>query len=222
MGMSRYEALREALNIILEHKEELDAMLFEGIHYKVLGIKKGDSSKENLKKWFILATGPGWRGGPSPRLEERIKMLEQFDEWYDDVVTRVLPNYQGQRAMDEVYKGLMKIKRVGPKIAGVYLKDIIYHFGAWPSLVEYLYLPIDRHVRNLMVNKLCVFDEDEVPKVGESYFTRRNQRFQRLLDNIHRPRVEFDYLWAIGAMFCAYHLCDFCWIRHLCKNRLPI
>lgn len=220
--MDEYKTLREALDIILEHKEELDAMLFEGIHYKALDIKKGDSSRNNLKRWFILATGPGWRGGPPPRLEIRMKMLEQFDKWYDDVINKILPNYQGQNAMDEIYKRLMKIERVGAKIAGVYLRDIIYHFKVWPFLIDYLYLPIDRHVRNLIINKLCVFNENEVPKIGESYFTERNQRFQRFLNSIHTPRVEFDYLWAIGAMFCAYHLCDFCWIKHLCKNQMPI
>jgi len=220
--MGKYDILKEAIRIVLEHKEEMDKCVFESIHYKALGIKRGDQSRENLKKWFILTTGPGWRGGPPPPYEERKVMVKEFDDWYDEVVIKILPNYDGQEAMDRIYRKFMQIKWIGPKIAGVYLEDIIYKFGVWSHLVDYLYLPIDRHVHEIMFKKLKVFSEDEVPAIGESFFTRRNQRFQAILDSIHKPRIEFDYFWVVGSTFCAYHLCDFCWIKELCKDRRPI
>ena len=124
--------------------------------------------------------------------------------------------------MDRIYRRLMRIRGIGAKVAGVYLRDIIYHLKVWPFLTEYLYLPIDRHIRNILVNKLQVFHNSEVPRVGESYFTRKNQRFQKLLNELHRPRVEIDYFWAIGAMFCAYYLCNYCWIKDFCQKSLSI
>jgi len=212
--------LKKALELILNHKKEIDEELYNSIHYRLLVRNRHQmDEKEILRRWFIIAIGPGWRGGPAPRYEERVRMLREFDLWYDKVVNEILPSYSGQKAVDLIIRALTNIKGIGSKIAGVYLKDVVYHFGVWSHLRDYLYLPIDRHVRNIMVNKLKVLDSNEVPNVGESYFTRRNQRFQRLLDSIHRPRVEFDYLWAVGAKFCAYYLCNLCWIRELCKDK---
>jgi len=217
---STSSTLRRALELILNHKKEIDEEFYNSIHYKLLvGNKHQIEEKEILRRWFIIAIGPGWRGGPAPSYCKRVRMLKEFDLWYNRVVNEILPSYSGQKAVDMIIKALTNISGIGPKIAGVYLKDIVYHFGIWGHLRNYLYLPIDRHVRNIMVKRLRVFDKREVPNVGESYFTKKNQRFQRLLDSIHRPRVEFDYFWVIGARFCAFYLCDLCWIRELCKDK---
>jgi hypothetical protein len=216
------EGLLKALRLVLYHKKQMDGELWRSIHVNELGIRRGDSSRENLKKWFIIATGPGWRAGPSPPLNKRRRMLEAFDEWYDKVTNEILQNFSGQEAMDKMLMELTRINGIGPKIAGVYLRDIIYHFEAWPQLKVHLYLPIDRHTRNILTNKLEAFDEQNIPKVGESYFTRKNKLFQKTLDELHKPRVEFDYFWAIGSKFCAFYLCNQCWIQEICKNRSPI
>lgn len=218
----QHEVLREALRLVLEHKSEIDNELYAGIHYRVLGVRKGDESRENLKKWFILALGPGWRGAPPPRLEKRKEAIRAFDRWYNDVRSRILVKYSRQQALNEMYKTLENILTIGPKIAGVLLRDWIYHFDIWPELKNYLYLPIDRHVRNIIINKLEACEEAEVPKAGESYFTVRNQAFQRALDEIHCPRVEFDYFWMVGNTFCSYNLCHACWLNELCKQKEPL
>jgi hypothetical protein len=214
--------LIEALKLVLEHKKQMDKEFWQGIHSNVLGIQRGDGSRENLKKWFILATGPGWRAGPAPRLDQRKIMIEAFDNWYEKVIREILPQCSGQKAMDKMIKELVKIERIGPKIAGVYLRDIIYHVGVWPQFKEYLYLPIDRHTRNILIHKLEAFEEPNVPAVGESYFTEKNRQFQEALNQIHRPRVEFDYFWTIGSYFCSFYLCNFCWIREVCQDKSPI
>jgi|GEM_PF-2733615 len=214
--------LSKAISLVLEHKHELDKLLFESVHFKALNIKIGDDSKENLKKWFILVTGPGWRARPPLSLAERREMLKAFDKWYDKVVKDILPNYSGQDAVDKMIDELVKIKWVGYKVAGVYLRDIVYYFKVWPHLTDYLYLPIDRHVRDIMVKRLKAFSDADVPEVGESYFTGRNKKFQQILNTIHKPRVEFDYFWYIGVNFCSYHLCNYCWIKELCREKEPI
>ena len=219
--MKGKESLKKALDLVLRHKNEIDKELFEGIHFKVLNIRKGDSSRENLRRWFILVTGPGWRAGKPPHLEERREMMKRFDEWYEKAI-KILQSKTDQDAMDEIVKGLVNIKYIGYKIAGVYLRDIVYHFKVWPQLCDYLYLPIDRHVRDILVNKLRSFEDEEVPKVGESYFSKRSRYFQEVLNEIHKPRVEFDYFWVVGAKFCSFHLCNFCWIQKFCHDKSPI
>ena len=218
VGEMENRRLEEAIELVLKHKEEMDKELYDGIHYRVLSINKGDSSMENLKRWFIIATGPGWRGGPALSLEKRKKMIASFDEWYERVVNEILPNYHGQARMDKIYEELVNIKWVGSKIATVYLRDIIYHFNIWSELRDYLYLPIDRHVRAILSNRLGE-NKDEVPKVSESCFTRKSRKFQKALSEIHNPRVEFDYFWYIGARFCSYYLCNFCWLKELCIKK---
>jgi len=220
--INKKESLMEALKLVLEHKEQMDRELWGGIHCNVLGIQKDYASKENLKKWFILAVGPGWRAGPAPALDRRKEMIEAFDKWYEKVIGEILPECSGQEAMDKMVEGLVKIKGIGPKIAGVYLRDIVYHVRVWPQLKEYLYLPIDRHTRNILIHKLEAFDEHQAPAVGESYFTEKNSQFQQALSQIHKPRVEFDYFWTIGSKFCSFYLCNFCWIREVCRAKSPI
>ena len=216
------ECLGEAIKLVLEHKRQIDRELWEGIHLNTLGIRKGDSSKENLWKWFTLAVGPGWRAGPAPSLDRRKNMIKEFDRWYEKVTSKILSKYSGQVAMDKMIEELVKIKGIGSKIAGVYLRDIVYHFEVWPQLKEYLYLPIDRHTKNILVHKLKAFDENHAPAVGESYFTKKNRCFQENLSQIHKPRVEFDYFWTIGSKFCSFYLCSFCWIKEVCRVKSPI
>lgn len=214
--------LSKALELVLKHKGEIDRELWEGIHFKALGIRKGESNKENLKKWFILFCGPGVRAGPAPSLIRRKKMIKAFDKWYKEVIGKILTKYIGQEAMDKMIEELKKIKGIGYKIAGVYLRDIIYHFGVWSQFKEYLYLPLDRHTRNILLYKLRAFDENDVPGIGESYFTKKSKYFQEVLNRIHKPRVEFDYFWFVGSKFCSCYLCNFCWIKEVCQAKSPI
>ena len=216
------EILKSAIELVLKHKEEIDKESDASIHRVVLEIKKGDSSKENLRKWFILITGPGWRGGPPPNLEKRRRMLAQFENWYNKVTNQILPKEISQNTMDEIYRATDDIEYIGPKIAGVFLRDVIIYLGIWPQFTDFLYLPIDRHTRNVLVYKLGVFGGKEVPNISESYFTSKNQQFQEILNEVHKPRVEFDYFWVIGSKFCSYFLCDFCWISGLCKDKSSI
>lgn len=216
------EGLLKALKLILNHKKQMDEEFWRSIHINELGIRKRDPSKENLKKWFIIATGPGWRAGPPPSFDKRRQMIDAFNEWYDKVTTEILPSLSGQEAIDRMLMELTEINGIGYKIAGVYLRDIIYHFEIWPQFKAYLYLPIDRHTRNILIHKLEAFDEFNVPNVGESYFTQKNKLFQTTLDELHKPRVEFDYFWVIGSKFCAFYLCNWCWIQEVCRNKSPV
>jgi len=217
--LNRRKVLRDVVNILRSHQGEIHRLTIEQQNpYALVGLKKGDNSKQNLKK--LLLFGMQWRGGPRLSLERINKVLSSFDECYEKITKNILPNFDGQNSTDQVYKLLMNIDDVGPKIAGVFLRDVVCRLNVWKEMLPYLYLPIDRHVRFMLINRLQVFSEKEVPRVSESYFTRKNQRFQEELRRIHTPRVDFDDLWFIGSHFCSFRkLCPVCWIRSYCKQR---
>lgn len=154
-------------------------------------------------------------------MKEVNRSLLDFDATYDLITQQILPNFNGQESTDLIYRCMISdIRNIGPKITGVFLRDLVYHLGVWKELLEFLYLPIDRHVRSLLVSRLKVFQEEETPRISESYFTRKNQKFQTEMSAIHKPRVDFDDLWFIGSDFCTFRkLCPICWIRDLCINR---
>ena len=160
-------------------------------------------------------------------LQQAIKrILAEFDKKYEIIVQKIHAEPPSQDVTDFMYEQLIHnrkhnrgIKGLGPKIVATYLRDIIYHFGVWTSLTDYLYLPVDRHIRALFIERLQIFNSHEVPGVSESFFTPKNQAFQRALAQVHQPRVEFDYFWHIGSQFCSYILCPICWIKNFCKRK---
>lgn len=52
------------------------------------------------------------------------------------------------------------------------------------------------------------------------FYIEKNQAFQKYLNEIHKPRVEFDYFWFIGSQFCSFYLCPIYPIREFCKNKI--
>ena len=187
--------------------------------FSLIGLRKNDSSRENLKKLLVFSLQ--WRGGPRLSLIKINEALSDFDTVYTSITKKILPDFTGQESTDAIYKHLIfDIRNVGPKIAGVFLRDVVYHLGVWQELLPFLYLPIDRHVRSLLINRLGVYRESDVPRISDHFFSRRNQRFQTELSEIHTPRVDFDDLWFIGKHFCSFRkMCPICWIRDLCTDR---
>lgn len=53
---------------------------------------------------------------------------------------------------------------MGTKTACDFLGYIVYYLEIWPDLVNLLYVPIDRHIHRILVDKLRIFNEKEVPK----------------------------------------------------------
>lgn len=225
MPITNIRNLERALEILLSHKAELDRFTIENSFlYNLIGIRKRDESKDNLKKLLIFA--PHWKGGPRPSARDIKRILAEFDEKYEIIIQKVHDEPPSQDVADLIYEQLIYdpkhnggIKGLGPKIVATYLRDIIYHFGVWTPLTNYLYLPVDRHIQALFIKRLQIFDRHEVPGVSEPFSTTKNQAFQRALAQVHQPRVEFDYLWHIGSQFCSYMLCPICWIRDFCKQK---
>jgi len=216
----RYEILKTVVERLLLHRPDTRKYPVEQQHpFSLIGLKKNDDSKHNLKK--LLVFGLQWRGGPRLNLNKINRALSDFDVVYDTVTREILPDFSGQKTTDAIYRHMISdVKYVGPKIGGVFLRDIVYHLGVWKELLPFLYLPIDRHVRSLLIDRLNVYDEKDVPGTSEPFSTKKNQKFQNELSTIHTPRVDFDDLWFMGSHFCSYRkMCPVCWIRDLCTSR---
>ena len=117
---------------------------------------------------------------------------------------------------------------VGQKIGNLILEVMIHYGEANPQLEPRLYVPIDTHVRRILVDCLGV---GNVPDIACSPAAPRYTRFQRYLaantaEGV--PPICFDYLWFVGKVFCTkkkgggraysrgYRLCPICWIRDHC------
>ena len=160
---NRREVLHDVVNILLSHQQEIRKLPIEQQNpFALIGLKKGDDSKQNLMK--LLVFGIQWRGGPRLSLEMINNVLLAFDKCYDEITKNILPNFNGQDSTNRVYEKLTDIEDRGPKIAGVFLRDIVYHLGVWDEMLPYLYLPIDRHIHDLLIDRLQVFSKTELLK----------------------------------------------------------
>ncbi|HUW95198.1 MAG TPA: hypothetical protein VMW58_05385 [Anaerolineae bacterium] len=118
---------------------------------------------------------------------------------------------------------------VGQKIGNLILEVIIHYGEANRRLEPHLYVPIDSHVRRILLDCLGV---DHVPQVGCAPDAPRYLRFQRYLAaNAAQgvPPICFDYLWFVGKVLCnkksdggrgysrSWRLCSICWLRKYCR-----
>lgn len=209
------KVLKDAVKDTLKNKKIIDS----GVKTmaSIFGIKKGDFTKSNLKR--ILIPAIQYRSGPLLPVKECKEIIDDFENKYPKI-KNILKNGNSQDDLNNLLDIVDSIHNIGPKIASVYLKDVIYQFRIGEQLIPYLYLPIDIHIKNIFVNKLQAIDRNEMPNTSDKYSHYKNRAFQEELSQIHNPRIEFDMFWYIGGKFCSNRLfCDICWIKKHCKKR---
>ena len=207
--------LKCAIDIALKEKPAIDRYLMS--FWEPLRIRPGDESKENVGKIFISTLQA--RGGPKLKNEDIERIVKEFNKKFDSIRGN-LPSYSKQEAVDYLHSEIEGIRGVGFKIAAVFLKDVVYRHKIWGELTDWLYLPVDRHVKNILTERLGAFTQKELPRYTRKYNNKANQEFQKALDTIHRPRVEFDYFWWIGYRYCNYKLlCQYCPLKDVCVNK---
>lgn len=207
------ETLEKAMSILLGHKKETDD--FTRSLFEFMNIKKRKLTIENLQKILLLDIQS--RGGGGLLSPSKCKnIIYEFNTRMD---IEEINRKQGKEKFDYIYRQMIGIDQIGPKIAAVFMKNIVYYMEICPELVNFLYMPIDRHIRKIFIDKLKVFDEKDVPHPSEPFNTKKNKRFQEDLSAIHQPRIEFDLFWFVGSMFCNKRIaCHLCWIRDFCKE----
>jgi len=206
------ETLKKAINVLLEHKKEADD--FTRSLFKFVNVRERELTIENLQKILLLDIQSRGRGLLSP--DECTDIIKKFNS---RMGIEEINRKQGKEKFDYIYRQLIRIDQIGPKIAAVFMKNMAYYLKICPELVNFLYMPIDRHIRKILLDKLKVFDEKDVPQPSEPFNTKKNKRFQEDLSAIHQPRIEFDLFWFAGSMFCNKRIaCHLCWIREFCKE----
>lgn len=182
-------------------------------------IKKGEITKDNL--WRILLLNVQSRAGPSLKPSDVRELKGKFCQVIDLVEAKRL---RGKDKFDYFYSKIISLHRIGPKIASVFMKDMVCKFSIFPELKEYLFLPIDTHIEKILTKKLKVFESKQVRKDNPFKSPKsKSRRFQDRLSEIHSPRVELDHFWYVGYLFCSKNselVCnEICWIRKYCQEK---
>jgi len=206
------DTLRKAIQALLKHKTEIAD--FSRNLFEFMNTKKGELTLENLQKILLLDIQS--RGRALLSTKECKEIIREFNSKMDIVEIK---RKEGKDKFNYIYEQLISINQIGPKIAAVFMKNMVYHLGICHELVDSLYMPVDRHIRKIFIEKLRVFDDKDVPHPSESFKTKKNQMFQKALSDIYKPRVDIDLFWFVGNMFCNKRIaCHLCWIRDLCKE----
>lgn len=210
--MKNKKRLKGALNEVLKHKHEMDLSLLST--FKMFGIKEQDISKKNLQKILLLSVQE--RAGPKLNSKQFREIYRRFNKIN---FRKIRSSTDPQKTVDNLYGELIKIPKIGTKIALVFMRDLVCRCKIFPECKKYLYQPVDVHIENIFIKKLKVFEPNEVPGPSEALFTKKNKKFQIILKEVHSPRIDFDYFWYVGNRFCNKRFaCHLCWIRKYCQD----
>jgi hypothetical protein len=184
-----------------------------------LQIRKGEITKINL--WKILLIDVQSRSGRKLNEDDIIELRERF---FNDLDLQKAKALKDEERFDYLYNIIVGLPRIGPKIASVFMKNLVCKFAIFPELKDNLFLPIDVHIKNVLVTRLRVLGENEI-RTGNPLTSKRSisMRCQEQLSRIHDPRVELDDFWYIGHLFCNKRsglVCEqLCWIREYCRQK---
>lgn len=180
-------------------------------------IDSGEITKRNL--WKILLLDVQSRGGPKLNVHHIKKLRERF---FRDLDLEKAKALKGEGRFQYLYNTVAGLPRIGPKITSVFMRNMVCEFSIFPELKDHLFLPIDVHIENVLVNKLRLLEQSAISK-DNPVKTKRAKMLQQDLSEIHNPRVELDDFWWVGYLFCnkkSQLVCaETCWIREYCQEK---
>lgn len=156
--MSDMETLIQIAKKLADHSEEMDSfhMVYD-FSKDFYGIDKGVDSQENVLKIFSQCIQR--RGGPLLKAEEVYKLRDKFVEQVLDNGDLQKPSTEGD--FKNIRRKIMGLEGIGPKITDLFLKNMVYYGQIWPELEEYLYVPLDIHVRRFFIQKARIWKYEE-------------------------------------------------------------
>lgn len=178
------------------------------------------------------------RGASHDRGQEAIESFEaSAKHLYSTVIE--LEHESPELAYKRLFEELVLIPNINQKIAGMFCKFLVVYKGYWPSMLSYLYVPLDRVVLKMLGETLAIYEGlwTQSPSIisgnGNLYLHNRgtpcaNYRtftdFQSNLLEVsavaRTTRILSDELWFIGTAFCKeFPLCKQCWLNKICPRR---
>ena len=214
MGNNRH-VVKKAICELKKHRGTINKF-FASVS-EPLQIRQGEVTMKNL--WKILLMDIQSRGGPKLNTAN-IKALK--GEFFRTVDLKKAKRLEDEGRFNYLYSTIVGLHRIGPKIASVFLKNMVCKFSIFPRLKNHLFLPVDVHIENILTNKLKAFKRNELSKENPLK-SKKSKLFQDKLSKIYNPRVELDNFWYVGYLFCnkkSELVCgELCWIRKYCKQK---
>lgn len=224
------ERLVGALRILRSHELDL-----HNYYNSLLKLQANSNNICLLIKETFKASVSERRGASFNRGKNAVS---EFESAFNNLVKTVESsiNNNPEQAHKMLFETLVMLKNVDQKITAMFIKFLAVYKKVWPSLLPYLYVPIDRVVIKMLKDKMKVYigQWEQSPSVknaqGNLYIKNniksaqydRFELFQNELSYIARkanvPRVLIDELWFVGICFCKqYPLCNQCWIKEFCQ-----
>jgi hypothetical protein len=224
------ERLIQALQLLGAHREEI-----QNFYASILHLQVQADGIDKLKEAFRASVSER-RGASFNRGEGAV---QAFDNSIQNLVQQVNAEIENnpEQAHRLLFESIVMLPNIDQKIAAMFIKFLVVYLNEWPSMLPYLYVPIDRVVLKILGEKLQVYigpwnQSPSVKNPSGRLYVRGNRMsaqytrfitFQNELGQIAQnagvDRILADELWFIGYIFCKeYPLCNRCWVRGVCQG----
>ena len=225
------ERLIQALEILNNHREEIS-----NFYNSILRLQVQTEGIDMLKQAFRASVKYERRGASFNRSREAV---QAFDSSITDISQRInaiLPQ-NPREAHRILFEWLVTLPHVNQKIAAMFIKFLCVYLNMWPTMIPYLFVPIDRVVLKILAEKLQVYTGswNQSPSVtnpqGHLYvrgnrmssqyakFTTFQNELAQIAQSAGVDRILVDELWLIGNIYCKeYPICNLCWIKDNCQG----
>lgn len=170
-----------------------------------------------------------------------LEAIEHFEtgarHLYSTVIA--LEHESPELAYKHLFEELVQIPNINQKIAGMFCKFLVVYKGYWPTMLPYLYVPLDRVVLKMLGETLAIYEglktqsasiisgngniylnDGETACASYRAFIDLQSSLLEVSNVARTPRILNDELWFIGTAFCKeYPLCKQCWLNKVCPPR---
>lgn len=224
------ERLINALQILNDSRGHITAF-----YQSILGLQVRADGIERLRDAFRASVSE--RRGAS--FNRGNAAFQEFDNRINAIVEQVnlQINENPEQAHRILFKAVVMLPNIDQKIAAMFIKFLVVYLDVWPSMLPFLFVPLDRVVLKILGEKLQVYiggwnNSPSIKNPSGRLYVRGNQmsaqyarftEFQNEIGEIAQqanvPRILADELWFVGYIFCKeYPLCQRCWMREICQG----
>lgn len=223
--------LLAVLRILNRHRTDISRF-----YNSLLHIQAPSTGLKGFRETFRASVNER-RGASHDRGQEAIERFEaSAKHLYSTVIE--LEHESPELSYKRLFEELVLIPNINQKIAGMFCKFLVVYKGYWPSMLPYLYVPLDRVVLKMLGETLEIYEGlwTQAPSIiaanGNLYihdgrdpcanyraFTDFQSNLLEVSAVAHTTRILNDELWFIGTAFCKeFPLCQQCWLNKICPQ----